>query len=97
MMRQFPSIMYWNRITPLVPTQWKETKISFMIGLTRMMSGTDTITLQQKRMNQGAHTLVWVTTTSLKNLQMITTSLQSQKSSTIGPRRQDLLVKHLHL
>ena len=26
-----------------------------------------------------------------------TTSLQSQKSSTTGPRRQDLLVKHLHL
>ena len=68
-----------------------------MIGLTRMMSGTDTITLQQKRMNQGAHTRLRVITTSLKRLRVITTSLKSQKSSTTGSRRQDLLVKHLHL
>ena len=68
-----------------------------MIGLTLMMSGTDTITLQQNKMNQGAHTRFRVITTSLKHLQVITTSLQSQKSSTTGPQRQDLLVKHLYL
>ena len=31
-----------------------------------MMSGTDTITLQQKRMNQGAHTCLRMITTSFK-------------------------------
>ena len=68
-----------------------------MIGLTHMMSGTDTITLQQKRMNQGAHTRLRVITTSLKCLWVITTSLQSHKLSTIQSRRQELLVKYLHL
>ena len=50
-----------------------------MIKLTRMMSRTDIIILQQKRVNQGAHTRLWVITTSLKRLWVITTSLQSQK------------------
>ena len=68
-----------------------------MIGLTRMMSGTDSITLQQKSINWGAHTLLLMTTTSLESLWVITTSIQSQKSSTTGPPRQELLVKHLHL
>ena len=62
-----------------------------------MINGTDTITLQQKRMNQGNHTRLRVITISLKRLRMITTSLKSQNSSTTGSRRQELLVKHLHL
>ena len=32
--------------TPLVPTLWKKRKDSFMIELSRMMSETNTITLQ---------------------------------------------------
>ena len=52
-----------------------------------MMNETDTTTLQQKKMNQGVHT----------RLRVITTSLQSQKSSTTGSRRQDLLAKYLYL
>ena len=58
-----------------------------MNGLTRMINGTITITFLQKRMNQGAHT----------RLRVITTSLNSSKPSTTGNRKQDLLVKYLHL
>ena len=60
-----------------------------MIGLTLMMSGTDTITLQQKRTNQGAHTRLRVITTSLKHLRVIKTPSQSQKLSTTGSQKQD--------
>ena len=59
----------------------------FMKGLTRIMSGTVTTTFLQKRMNQGAHTRLWV----------ITISLNSPKSSTMGNQKPDLLVKYLYL
>ena len=68
-----------------------------MIGLTCMMSRTDNIILQQKRMIQGAHTCLRMLTASLKHLRVIMTFLQSQKSSTRGSQRQDLLLKYLHL
>ena len=52
-----------------------------------MMYGTITTKLLQKRMNQGAHTRLWVTTAFIK----------SPKPSTTENRKQDLLVKYLHL
>ena len=65
----------------------EEKKDGFMNGLTHMMSGTVITIFLQRRMNQGAHT----------RLQVITTSLNSPKSSITGNQKQDLLVKYLHL
>ena len=58
-----------------------------MDGLTRMISGTTTTILLPKRMIQGAHT----------HLRTTTAFFNSPRPSTTGNRKQDLLVKYLHL
>ena len=58
-------------------------KDGFIDGLTHMMSEIITLILLQKRMNQGDHTCLRVTTAFLN----------SPKPSTTGDRNQDLLVK----
>ena len=55
-------VVNWNPTTSLVPALWKKRKDSFIDRLTRMMSGTITTIHLQKRMNQGVHTRLWVTT-----------------------------------